>query len=101
MPNRRCDSEHQTEKWTTTLNAKREIEWWLWTPKWNYGSKRQSKLDNYERQAENDDFERRNREDMVALNARLEMDDSERRNWEWNVALKTKLQGNDERGNMP
>ena len=36
--------------------------------------------DNYECQAEKDNFKRRNWEDMVALNTRLKMDDFEHHN---------------------
>ena len=50
---------------------------WLWMSKWKSGSERQAKDEqwlwtpNYECQAEKDDSERRNREDMVALKAKL------------------------------
>ena len=55
------------------LNAQTEKRWWLWTSKLRRDS-------GSECQIVKDDFERRNWEDMVALNA--------------------KLQGNDEGGNM-
>ena len=69
------------------MNSKREQR--LWTS---------NQTDNYERQTEKDDFEHRNREDMVALNAKLKMDDSKHHNWEWMAALNVELQGNDEGG---
>ena len=65
------------------LNADTE-KWWLWTPKRNNGSERQTenngserqtKLNNHERQAENDDSERRNKEGTEALNAELQGND--------------------------
>ena len=40
----------------------------------NNGSECQTKTNNYEHQAKKDDFERRKREDMVALNAKLKND---------------------------
>ena len=57
-----------------------ESEQWLWTPKRNNGSERQTenngfecqtKLNNHERQAENDDSERHNKEGTEALNTEL------------------------------
>ena len=78
---------------TMALNAK--LKQWLWVQKCESGSERQTEdnsyesqaetmvvnaNDNYERQAEKDNSERRNREDIVALNTRLKMDDSERHN---------------------
>ena len=79
-----------------TLNTTTDERWWLWTPKLrgDSGSERQTIMrwwlwmpnwkgmvalnaqlwtDSYECQAERNDFERRNLEDMVALNAKLRM----------------------------
>ena len=51
-----------------------EDKQWLWMPCRNNGFERQTKTDNYVREAEKDDSERCKWEDMLALNAKLKND---------------------------
>ena len=52
-----CDNSKCRPK-IVAMNAK--LKRWLWTPKRNNGSERQTKLNNHERQVEKNDSERRN-----------------------------------------